>query len=435
MSVLQSTLETGTADFFRAYFLGLVEERISFVILHGYEGYPACIGSDVDFCVAPGDLERAVDVLWALAEQRGWRAAQCIQHEPTAWFWVLTEVETGAWLQLDFCTHYFRRGRLLWTADYLLEGRREHAGFFIPAPDREFAYLLAKALAKPLKADVRGRRLRDLWNQAPDPCRDALDRLLSLRVTLENPPCFSEEDFAAWRKVLVQTRPFGGAARVRELWRRVQRVLRPTGLWVAFLGPDGSGKSAVIAGLLPLVSSYFRRVQFQHLRPSVGSRRPKDGPSSTVEDPHGRPERSRLGSWAKLAYYLADAWLGFFFFIVPGRVRSTWVVYDRWLVDVLVDPKRYRLRLPGWVLRGFVRLLPQPDLVFVLDAPTEVLQARKQEVPPEETERQRHAYRSLADSLSCAHLISVDRPVEAAVADVRRQVADFLEQRLRRGKG
>ena len=47
------------------------------------------------------------------------------------------------------------------------------------------------------------------------------------------------------------------------------------------------------------------------------------------------------------------------------------------------------MRVLGW-------LLPQPDLVIVLEAPPDVLMARKSEIEPVELERQTRAWRSLS---------------------------------------
>jgi thymidylate kinase len=73
--------------------------------------------------------------------------------------------------------------------------------------------------------------------------------------------------------------------------------------------------------------------------------------------------------------------------------------------------------------------MPQPDLVLLLDAPTATLQARKQEVPFAETERQAAAYRQLAESLPHAWVIDASRPFDAVVADARRIIVDHVAAR------
>ena len=79
--------------------------------------------------------------------------------------------------------------------------------------------------------------------------------------------------------------------------------------------------------------------------------------------------------------------------------RGGLVLIDRFYYDFFVDQRRYRLRVPQSIVRLGHFFLKKPDLVVLLDAPAEVLQSRKQEVPLAETERQRTAYRALVRGL------------------------------------
>jgi thymidylate kinase len=73
--------------------------------------------------------------------------------------------------------------------------------------------------------------------------------------------------------------------------------------------------------------------------------------------------------------------------------------------------------------------LKKPDLVVLLDAPAEVLQGRKQEVPLAETERQCRAYRAVVQSLSNGRVINAAQSVEKVGADINRAILDFMAQR------
>jgi hypothetical protein len=108
--------------------------------------------------------------------------------------------------------------------------------------------------------------------------------------------------------------------------------------------------------------------------------------------------------------------------------RSTLVMNDRHFVDILVDRTRYRYGGPLWLIRLIWRLIPKPNLIILLDAPAEVLQARKQEVSFEETARQRSAYLSLVRSLPMGHVVDSAQPLEA----VTRQVSDIILRQLTR---
>jgi thymidylate kinase len=83
-----------------------------------------------------------------------------------------------------------------------------------------------------------------------------------------------------------------------------------------------------------------------------------------------------------------------------------------------VDPKRYRYSGPMRLLEMIWRVAPKPDLVIVLDAPPEVVHARKMETTLEETRRQREAYVAMAKSLPNAYIVNSDQPPHGTVDDV-----------------
>jgi len=151
-----------------------------------------------------------------------------------------------------------------------------------------------------------------------------------------------------------------------------------------------------------------------------------------VQLPHSKPPRSLAGSLAKAAYWVFDYTLGYYAKIRPALVRSTLVLFDRYLVDALVDARRYRYGGPRWVLRVAWSLVPKPDLVILLDAPAAILRARKQEVSPAETNRQRDAYRQIAETLANADVVDAAQPADRVVAAAGTILLDFLTSRTAR---
>ena len=74
---------------------------------------------------------------------------------------------------------------------------------------------------------------------------------------------------------------------------------------------------------------------------------------------------------------------------------------------------------------GVVAVAPKPHLLFLLDAPAEVIQARKKEVAPEETKRQRDGYRAMAEPLPFAHIIDNNRPLEQVVGEIEQIITEY----------
>jgi thymidylate kinase len=105
------------------------------------------------------------------------------------------------------------------------------------------------------------------------------------------------------------------------------------------------------------------------------------------------------------------------------------VLIDRYYYDFFVDQRRYRLDVPPVLVRLGHFFLKKPDLVVLLDAPSAVLQSRKQEVAPAETERQRLAYRELVRGLSNGLVLDATRPPDKVGAAINRAILDFMAQR------
>jgi thymidylate kinase len=202
------------------------------------------------------------------------------------------------------------------------------------------------------------------------------------------------------------------------------------------LGPDGSGKSTVIERLeAALMPSFARTVRF-HLRPHL--LRGTQAGEQVNTDPHGQRPRGFLASTLKMLFFWADYVAGYWLRVRPLLVRSTLVIFDRYYCDLLIDPRRFRSRGPRWLARAIARLIPMPDLMLILDAPAEVLQARKQEVPAEETARQAEAYRAFARSQAArgrAVLVNAASPVDDVVYACAEEALRLMARRAAERSG
>jgi thymidylate kinase len=186
---------------------------------------------------------------------------------------------------------------------------------------------------------------------------------------------------------------------------------------VIVVGPDGAGKTTLRHALA--ASSSGLRVETD--------RRPGPLPRLThgvVTEPHRHPPRSTLASSAKLVYNLADAWLVWLFRTRPRVRRGTWVVKERGWWDMMVDPRRYRLRASPRSIRSLGRLLPAPDLLVILQAPTDLIRSRKTELSAQEIERQMRVWREAIPARQRRLYLDASLPVDELV----RRISDELHR-------
>jgi|688.fasta_scaffold123364_2 thymidylate kinase len=183
--------------------------------------------------------------------------------------------------------------------------------------------------------------------------------------------------------------------------------------FIAFLGCDGSGKSAVIAGVTEHLEKQGVTVTCGHWRPQAldqGS----EAAAATADDPHGQLPRGTISSIFKLGWLWLNWWLGWFRFL-KEKSASGVVLFDRYHADLLVDPKRYRYGGPMWLARLASRMMPQPDLVIFLDTEPAVLLSRKQEVGQEALEQARAKYLSLCQEHSRFQIVDAGQPLETVI--------------------
>lgn len=422
----------------------LNEDRVNYVVVGDTRGYPEQVHGDTDIVTDACSLLLAQQSMQRLCTDHNIQIVQVLQHEQSAHYYVLAwfgqsgEVFT---LNPDICTDYFRSGRLFLKAEEVLCERTrvlmnggERTEIFIPSPARAFIYYLLKKIDKGDLDDRQGEYLSSQWKLDAQGAMSQIKRFWSgaeilglTRAAEKNDWKVIRHDLGKYKAGLKHSLRFS----IRNCWhesvRKLRRLVQPTGLLVVFLGSDGSGKSTIIEQVQTDLAPLFRRTKTYHLRPHFG-RRVKD--HAPVSDPHAQPPRKTIASCLKVLFYFADYSIGYCFAILPRKICSTLILFDRYFFDVIIDPKRLRYEGPQWMPVFLVKCIPSPDLIIYLDAPPDVLLSRKQEVSASELERQRRGYANLMHHLQRAHKVDASEPLPRVVANVERIIVEFMVLRV-----
>jgi thymidylate kinase len=161
---------------------------------------------------------------------------------------------------------------------------------------------------------------------------------------------------------------------------------------------------------MPKLGEYFTGTRYFHMMPCIPKRQ-----ALPVIDPHGKKPYNSILSLVKLFYLVLKYWLGYLKYAIAMLSYGTITVFDRYYVDLLVDPLRFRYGGPLWFARIVEKFIPSPNLFFLLDASPDVLQSRKQEVSFEETKRQREAYLDWAKSNPKTVILDATQPIDDIV--------------------
>jgi thymidylate kinase len=210
-------------------------------------------------------------------------------------------------------------------------------------------------------------------------------------------------------------------------WRFHRRLPFP---WIGVLGPDGSGKSTVIENVQEKIRLSRLKLSVVHWLPPL-----QQGAVSshgTVTDPHAQAPKSSIFSCLQLTKILVYWWWASFRYLFHLRAKREMVLSDRFYLDLLADPRRYRYGASLQIARFVFRFLPKPDRVIVLHTEADTILARKEEVSREELERQLDRYREIVeDNGEKAVLVDCGGEADVVSREVLKHILVEVKKRSR----
>ena len=256
---------------------------------------------------------------------------------------------------------------------------------------------------------------------------DAIARALAELLT---DPARGEQLGAAGREYVRRHFSWERSAAAVDAALRRARAPRRRGFSVALIGCDGAGKTTVARALerdteLPVSYLYMGvspdssnrllpTTRAAHALKRSGTARPAPG------------MRRSIRSVLRLVNRVAEEWYRQLIASVQLR-RGRIVVFDRHFTadfhasDVAATRRSVSRRVHGFLL---THLYPRPDLVVFLDAPPEVLFARKGEGTIASLGRRRDEYRRLGATLPRFAVVEATGPLEQVVETV----ADLIRE-------
>ena len=441
------TMETHLSRFLNGAFQKWQDAQIGFVVLRNYESLPNRVAGDIDVLIEQGKLVAAEQLLIEAALDAGYRLHNRVELVPVALFFF--HPDTCDQVRLDLSSFLKWRGVDLAVSMKILADRIAHRNFFIPGPVDEamvslLTHLLFQGCVKDKYKPAIFESFRSDRKRALTLLTERFGRLcaaeLMAAILSGNWPVAdaltNRLRFALMRRELSQ-RPIRTAkAWLSDTRRLLRRWLWPPGLVVTLLGPDGSGKSIVATMLIDKLSSTFatQKGLKVHWKPPRFFRH-----RSGTRDPAMSSDGQRL--WGRFVSFpfFAYCWFNFFprAWLQSRRIafKSGLVVIDQYCYDFFVSPSHYGLQVSPIVVAWGYRLLPKPDLLFLLDAFPDTLQARQQEVLWSEPARQHGCFRTLIQRLKQGRIVDATADPEEVANRMVRDTLEFLAQRTEKRRG
>jgi hypothetical protein len=407
---------------------------IGYAVANGLEGYPQTTGRDVDVVVAPAHLQAAGEIARAVMQRNGMLPVSRCTRELMQHIGICPRGGNAVIIDLF--------PGLRWGPVRLVEAPRPRGrvGPFAIDPWASFVKrILLHVLVAPGAKFAKAPARLDMTEAERCAAVSALPRLVGESLAAGTMAALNARDVAALERLRPRLRaslairslrrPLRALATAGEcIMARIRLATCPSAMpTVSVVGPDGVGKSTLIANVARHAEARLRcpTVAVRHWRPGV---LPQLGLLAGRSPPAaGQPPRRTAGRfpWLRSLYYATD-------FVVGARIRDRrisrdlgLVVYDRGALDMCVDPLRYGLSTDK-PIRRLLRFLPRPDLIVLLHDDAWRIRSRKAELDEAEIQRQLDRWLELAADGD----VDMVLPVNASSAVLAEQVVERLAQLL-----
>jgi hypothetical protein len=339
---------------------------------------------------------------------------------------------TGGWWRLDLLTSFTYRGGERLGAEVVPAVLARRTGDRVPtlsAEDRAWSLVLHLLLDKDAVSAQNAMGLAaGSGVAAAGPLADALAGALprgwtperartALIAPDEDPARLAALRRAVSRRLHPRSRLARRVGQARHVaagrLRKPMTAIYRRGPSVALLGPDGAGKSHLVHEL-PNVFPLGVRSYYLGLYPAG---------SEHHRGPKGLGFLIRLGGmWRRYGQARLQ------------QLRGRLALFDRHPFDARLTPRQPPRRTDRIRRAVLGHSLPAPDLLLILDAPGDVLHARKPEHPAEVLDDEMTRYRELARRLPRAELVDATGTPEEVLDDVVARIWRVWARRLDGGR-
>lgn len=373
-----------------------LNKNVNYAVLRNFEGLPEKnISRDIDIIINKKDYKKHKNVIIDIINNSGWKLITYLNSDRLMTF-VCGYVTLGKTelIQWDFFFNTSVFGVELLTAKELLQNREFNGFLYHVSRENEF-------LDKYLYDRVVGASYPEKYDEVKRDVKDnrlVLDKIKSLLGVISVEEC----DKVGKRKLLFHAlrhnllfHPFRQIGNCFSFMYTFARnyVCSNTGFTIGFTGPDGSGKTTVIEGMIEQLGDVFRKAHIlYHFRPTMlgnlGEVAHNTGLKKEVDREYDRPHRGgktgKINSFCRLCYYSVDYILGYFLRVKSQTRITRLVFFDRYFTDIIVDSRRSRIHLNCKFLYWFGRFfIPSLNYNILLTASSEVILKRKQELDAE----------------------------------------------------
>jgi len=440
--------------FLSALFKKLEERKVIYCVLRNYERLPEWVNNDVDIWVGSRDWVKFYETIKELADTLNYT----LNYTPRLtvkgegdYFLIKEKNNRISIIHLD-CWAFLHWKGICFVDESIFDKHLawNKKGFYIPSPGIESAVNLLKDLLYHGKLKYKYKEEIKKYSRM-----DAKIFLKSIRKPFGNKTANFILEMAkegSWetlekrsnmlRLILILkslSKPLSQSRKWFNYFRAQfsRYFIKPHGLFIVLIGPDGSGKTTIAKMLLKsdTAKKLFQKKMYFHghfpflpeLKRIASFFKRKKHLANPVENASNFTKPFGVfRSMIYPIYYGLNYFLGHIF-IWKERARAGLILFDRYFYDYLIQ-KQF-INCPRWLLYTIGKIIPKPDAIIYLKNNPETIHNRKQELTIEEIERQSKICQNIANSFQNSIVIETSGSPEKVVEKIQKIVINRMKEK------
>lgn len=423
-------------------------ENIPYLVLRNYETLPEkpLPGSDIDIFIDPRAKRVYPSILKQVFRENKTFILQEIHHYNCSSY-LIYQPPFSLITWIDIISMITTKEGLIWiNNDLLLKTRILHSkGFYIPSSGMEAAILLLKDIleGKAVKGRYRSK-IRGLVKQGRKTFLQALSPYFGKGITNQ---MFQISLNERWEEAFKNKRRWWLTLLLNSFRRQPLRQLFLSlnflwshfkeqfylrrGMSIAIIGPDGVGKTTICQNLQKRMNPLFKKIYYYHghfgffpeLSKIYNFLIPAKSKSLVISDKN----LNKFQAFFHLVYYGLEFFLSWPW-IFWAKIRGYLFIFDRYFYDFAATA--IHRKLPFRLFFVISKIIPRPDIVFVVKTQPDVIYKRKPELSIDEIKGQLAVFQDFRLSKLALHNVIIDssQPLEIIMDKIEEEFLKFYSK-------